>query len=457
MALRTLVAKKKLGEAQKELEELRSFMAKFEKRESEIAESIETAETEEEKEAVESAIEKLETDQKTAAEKKEELEKEIAKLEKEIADLEEKQEAKAEQKEEEEKRARGEIRKMNTRKFYSMTMEQRDAFFADEEVKSFLERTKQMMMNKRSLSGGEMMIPTVVLPLIKENILKYSKLYERVNVQYVAGQGRQPVMGAIPEAVWTEMCANLNEINITLNGVEVDGYKVGAYIAVCNALLEDSDQALAEAIIENLAAGIGLALDKAMLYGTGTKMPLGIVTRLVQTADPESTNTTIPWVDLHTSNVLSITGKTDLQLIKAIVEASGAANGKYSRGEKFWAMNDKTYTALIAAELSVNSSGAIVAGDSGRMPGVGGDIVVLGFIPDDVIIGGYGDLYLLAERAGTKLAQSTEVMFVEDQTVFKGTARYDGLPVIADAFVAIGINGNTPKATDVTFATDSAN
>ena len=38
----------------------------------------------------------------------------------------------------------------------------------------------------------------------------------------------------------------------------------------------------------------------------------------------------------------------------------------------------------------------------------------------------------------------------------KGTARYDGAPVIAEAFVAIGVNGTTPTA-DMSFAEDKAN
>ena len=67
------------------------------------------------------------------------------------------------------------------------------------------------------------------------------------------------------------------------------------------------------------------------------------------------------------------------------------------------------------------------------------------------------ELYLLAERAGAQFATSDQVRFIEDQTVFKGTARYDGLPVIADGFVAIGIAGTTPSASGITFATDTAN
>jgi HK97 family phage major capsid protein len=90
------------------------------------------------------------------------------------------------------------------------------------------------------------------------------------------------------------------------------------------------------------------------------------------------------------------------------------------------------------------------------MPAIGGDIVELDFIPDDNIIAGYGELYLLAERAGMKMASSEHAMFVEDKTVYKATARYDGMPVIAEGFVVIGINNVTPTTT-MAFAQDTAN
>jgi HK97 family phage major capsid protein len=86
---------------------------------------------------------------------------------------------------------------------------------------------------------------------------------------------------------------------------------------------------------------------------------------------------------------------------------------------------------------------------------VGGAIEVLDFLPDNVIVGGYFDLYTLAERAGSQFASSEHVRFLQDQTVMKGTARYDGQPVIAEGFVAIGL-GTTPNAT-MTFAADTAN
>lgn len=450
MALKVLMLRKRITDKQKELEALRAKASEFETREAELETSINEAASDEERAAVTEAIETFESDKASHEEATASLEREIGELEEELRSIEETPAPAPEQPEEIRKK---EHKPMNTRKFFNLSAERRDAFFADESVKDFLQRTRELASQKRSVTGADLLIPTVVLDLIRENVIEWSKLYKHVNVKQVAGKARQPIMGAIPEGVWTEMCAKLSNLDIVFNVVEVDGYKVGGYVAVCNAVLADSDVALASEIISALGQAIGLALDKAILYGTGTRMPLGILTRLAQSEDPGNAANGAPeWVNLSATNVVAISGKTDAALFKALVEASGAAKSKYSRGNKFWAMNETTYTKLVANSVSINAAGAVVSGVNGVMPVIGGAIEVLNFIPNDVIIGGYGDLYLLAEREGAAIAQSEHARFIEDQTVFKGTARYDGMPVVPDGFVAIGIGGTAPSASAVTFA-----
>ena len=445
MALKTIMLRRSIDRKKDELEQLRAKDHEFQTREAELEKAIGEAETEEDEKALDEEVEKFDFEKAVHETAKEALKEDIAKLETELEDLERKKPLPEKERS---------IPDMEIRSdFFNMDAQQRSAFFQRQDVTVFLREVRTAMKEKRSISGADLTIPTVVLDLIRQNILLYSKLYKHVRVRVVGGAARQNVMGLVPEGVWTEMCAGLGDLNLAFSGVEVDGYKVGGYIAVCNASLEDSDIALASEIIAALGQAIGLALDKAILYGkgSGSKMPMGIVTRLAQTADPSNPKTTIPWEDLHESNIVALTGKTDAALFKAIVEATGAANSEYSAGGKFWAMNEKTRTKLLANSMSINAAGAIVAGVNGEMPLVGGALEVLNFIPDDVIVGGYGDLYLLAERAGASLAKSDQARFVEDQTVFKGTARYDGLPVIAAGFVVIGINGNTPTA-DMSFA-----
>lgn len=455
MALKALMLRKKIDMKNKDLEALRAKETDFATREAELEQAISEAETDEEQAAVNEAIDTFTAERAANGEAITGLEKEIGELEADLAAEERAQETPAQKEEKLIDEERGEACKMVRRNKFNLNEETMQR----SEVAEFIERCREHISQKRAITNAGLIVPEVFMGILRENLINYSKLYKHVNVRYINGEGRMVVMGTVPEAIWTECCANLNEMTLAFNDVEVDCNKVGAYIPVCNAILEDSAIDLATEVLDALAQGIGIALDKAILYGTGTKMPLGVVTRLAQSTAPSDYPATArAWEDLHTTNILSITAanSTGTKLFTNIIKDFGAAKGKYSRGEKVFVMNDKTYSALMAEAVEVNSAGAIVSGVNGSMPVIGGVIEVLDFIPDNVIIGGYFDLYLLAERSAVKLGQSEHVRFVQDQTVFKGTARYDGLPVIAEGFVAIGINATTPTAS-MTFAADTAN
>ena len=465
MALKALMLRKKLSDAQKALNALTAKDAEFTSRESEIATSIEEAETEEEKAAVEEAVTAFETDKAAHESEKEGLEGTIRDLEEQLSAEERAQNTEpapdAPAPEAPAQEVRTAMRKNII--FDRMNAQERTALIQREDVKAWLTEVRACMTEKRAITNVGLTIPEVMLGLLRENVIVYSKLYKHVTVRPVGGTARQLIMGTVPEAIWTDCCANLNELTLGFNDLEMDCFKVGGFFAICNANLEDSDIDLAAELLSALGQAIGLALDKAILYGrnaSGTqKMPMGIVSRLVQTEAPTGYPATArAWADLHTSNVLSITAanSTGIKLFQSLVTASGAIKGKYSRGEKVWVMNEATYTALTAEAMAVNAAGAIVSGMGATMPVIGGAVEVLSFIPDNVIIGGYFDLYILAERAGQKFAQSEHVRFLQDQTVFKGTARYDGAPAIAEGFAAIGIKGTIPNAT-MTFPTDTAN
>lgn len=466
MALRTLLLRSKLDAKKKSLEELRKKDEDFTKREAEIEAAVNemTEETaEEDRQTVEKQAEDFQKEKDEYDQEKKDLEKVIREIEADIKAEEEKIATPAPAAEAEE-RKEGKVKTMrNRQKFFDMNMQEREAFFAREDVKEFLQRTREIGMaaasQKRAITGADLTIPTIVLDLIRENITNYSKLIGRVKLRSVSGKARQNIMGTIPEAIWTEMCAKLNEIDFGFTQAEVDGYKVGGIIYICIATLEDSDENLAAEIITALGAAIAIALDKGILYGFGTKMPLGIATRLAQTAEPSDYPANArPWVDLHSSNVITIdSSKHGLDFYKEIVTASGAMKSKYATNGKFWVMNETTNTKLKVEAMTFNNAGAILAVQDGTMPVAGGDIIILSddIIADNNIIAGYGDLYLLAERADSNFERSDQYRFAEDQVAFKGTARYDGLPVIPEGFIAMGL-GVAP-ATSAVFAGDTAN
>lgn len=462
MALKVLMLKKRIDDKKKALKDLRESVD-FEKREQDLEKAIEEAGTDEERSVVETEIEKFETEKRENEEAVASLEEEIRGLENDLEELEKKNEEASPVPAAEEERGVNTDMSVRGRFFKDLDMQTRDAMFQRDDVKSWIGAVRSCMKEKRAIDNVGLTIPEVFLGLIRQNIEDYSKLYKHVTVRQINGTGRMVVMGGIPEAIWTECCANLNELSLGFNDVEIDCYKVGGYFKVCNATLEDSDINLAGEILTALGQSIGYALDKAILYGKNSaganKMPEGIVTRLAQTSQPESyPSTARAWTDLHSTNMLTIASTvTGATLFQTILLDSGVISNKYSKDGIVWAMNKTTRNYLTAQAMSVNANGAIVSGFENTMPVVGGRIEELDFIPNYVIVAGHFDNYLLAERAGKKFAQSEHAFFLQDQTAFKGTARYDGKPVIAEAFAVIGINDAVPAAGSVSFAADGAN
>lgn len=466
MALKVILLRKEIESNKARLAALREKTAELETREAEIEAAIDEAETEEEKTAISEEVDKFEAEKEAHDKEVSELENTIAQQERELEEIE-----RNEPKPQPQPPQKGEKRDMNVtvnirslpmnmRAFDALPMEQRRQIVESDEVRSFLSEIRTMGREKRAIQGAELTIPVFFLDLISENMYRYSKLINRVRVRNVGGEVRQTIAGTVPEAVWTEMCGAINELSFIFNQVTIDGFKVAGFIPVCNSLLEDSDINLASAIVEMLSEAIGLAKDKAILYGKGaaSKMPLGIVTRLAQTAAPSDHPANAPaWVDLHTSNIIKIEDElTGAAFWAALMQATGNTYTNYSRGTQFWAMNSKTYSLLKSKVITFTANGDIAANIFGTLPIINGDIDILEFIPDGDIIGGYGDLYLWAQRGGMTIESSTEVQFIQDNTVFKGKERADGQPVIPGAFVAININGNE-VTTAMAFAADKAN
>lgn len=453
--LKALMLRKKINDAKKELDALRAKSSDFEtraadieKRSDETAQAIEEASTEEEKAAVEEAITAIEADQaaldseKTEnAQKIADLEKEVSEMETELEQVEEQQRAKAPAAEPEKiipetptKIERNTNKMFKTRSLNRMSVAERAELVAREDVQKTLAEVRTFIKEKRSVTGANLTIGETILGLVRENIIDYSKLLARVNTATTNKDGRVIVQGIVSEAVWTECCAALNELNLEFGQVELDCYKVAGYLVLCNAAIEDSDIDLVDAVVIGLAQSIGKALDKAIVYGTGVKMPTGAVTAIASTA----------------SQLVTISSSDhDKKFFQDIIKAAAKADSKYSRGEKLWIMNDQTYATVMSEAVAVDGSGAYVSMVNGRMPAVGGEIIALNDVPDNNIVMGYFDLYALLEKKGITIDTSEHVKFLDDQTVVRGRGRYDGKPVIAKAFVAIGI-GSAPT-TEVSF------
>ena len=447
MALKQLLLNKKIQQRKSNLEELLIQETDLNKRAADLEVSIEEAKTDEEIALVEEEFTKIDSEKEELEGKKTTLEGEIAELEGELEGLNSKEPTNepVAQKETEEKIERsknlGGEKRMGSKKL--TTRCQIIERLNREEVRSFYSNLMQVI-EKRSITGLDLTIPQILLETITEDLGRYSVFYDLVRVARLTGTGRAIVAGEAPEAVWTEMIGKINELSALFSDIEVDGYKVGGFIPLHNSLIEDSMINLAAHVEGLLKESIAIALDKAILYGNGTKMPLGIIPAL-------NANT-----GLKAKNIITLT-TTNTKFDKIIETMKNIKRGRRGRGPITVAMNEATWLGtIVPMSLAINSNGGFVTVSHQAFPGVGYKVVFSEEIPDNNVLVGDFSKYLLAERADIKSASSTEFLFTEDKTVFKATARYDGKPVIESAYVLIGLNGVIPEVSK-SFAIDEAN
>src|SRR5690625_2020229 len=377
---------------------------------------------------VEDEIEKLEKEKNQHDEDKKKLEDEVTDLEGELEELNEDA-----PKNKEESRSHEPVQKTggDTRMAHNKyeTREQILERLDQPEVREFYSKVAEASRNKRALENTDIVIPEQVMNMIQQRLGDYSNLYKEVTVQQLSGTAREIMDGAIPEAIWTEMCDPVEELTTSFSQTELDGFKVGGFIPVCNAVLEDSMINLANFVETRLSMAIAKSLDKAILIGEGAaqKQPLGIITALADEAE---------------RNVTS-----DGQLGDIVGNMSLIDDGEDGApvGEVIAVMKRSTYYSKLAPQTFLPTSDGRLVVQNAQSPQLpdGTRIVFSQYAPENTIVLGDFKKYLLGERAGVKLAVSTDVRFIQDQTVFKGTARYDGKPIYNEFFVVIEIDEET--------------
>ena len=346
------------------------------------------------------------------------------------------------------------------RRWFGLTYAERDALIAKDTTRDFLQRFRALREQQNSATGAELGIPTEFMQILRDLTYQNSKLWPYVHSESIRGHSRQNIAGTGAEAVWTEMLANINEISLDFTQLEMDGYMLAGYMAISNAAIQDdADLQLLTSILNAMGEANARALDKAIVYGTGKKMPVGFVTRLAAATTPTWWgNDQGDFTDLHTSHILKLDIDTTsgAAFFGTLIEALGVADPKYSDGRVFWVMNRKTHIRLMSKALAFNAAAAITAGISNTFPIVGGDIVELEFMADNDIAGGFGSLMRMAEREGLSIASSDIPFFLRNMTVYRSIGRYDGKPARGEAFVIVNCH-NTAPTTSISFAPDYAN
>ncbi len=404
----------KLDEINKELEAIEADVR---------AEVEEPTLTEEDIAQMEARVEELEKEKSELEEAIRKIDEQIKEQQDEIEEINEKHED-SERSEPEKTIENREVIPMNKR-------QERLAYLDKENVREFYGTLRDIITGTRAVTNADYTIPEEVILSMLPMVAERSTFYNEVTVVRLNGKGRAIIEGTSPEAVWTEMTASVNELTLAFSKVELDGYKVGGFVPIGNSILEDSLLNLADYVEDKLATAIAKALDKAIVAGTGStgRQPTGI-TNGKQAVALANTN------------------------IETILKTMGDLRAD-NLGTVKLAMRRSDYFNYIFGQL-IPDQGFVALPDV-RQPNLGGiPVIFTDYVKAGTFIIGDFKKYLLGERADNTFAVSSDVKFIEDQTVFKMTARYDGKVADANYFGYYGFGFTPAGEITVTLAAGSA-
>jgi HK97 family phage major capsid protein len=414
--LKQLKIQKALEIKRQKLEELKTKAAAILKRSADTQTALEQAATDEDLALLETEIGNIEKEQQDLDTEKKTIETEIADLEQELQDVQERAKETNTQ-----TRTKGAEPMKVINRLEVKELLRNGEYYKRSDVVEFYNQFK----NLRAVTGGELAIPEVIVNRIMEILGDYSTLYPLVDKIRVKGTARILIDTDTTAATWIEQNAALPIGDVgTLAYVDFDGFKVGKITFVDNYLLQDSVINLDEYVSRKIARAIALALDIAILNGTGAagKQPTGIIPS-IPTGNRVSVAADAPIVEFVKPIGLIDTGLDSVGEIRAIMRRS------------------TYYNHFLEMSINVNADGEVV----GRLPNLnrpdllGIQVTFNNSMAEDEVL--YGDFqqYTLVERENISIDNSEHVRFVEDQMAFRGKGRFDGKPTKNDAFALVTI------------------
>ena len=269
-----------------------------------------------------------------------------------------------------------------------------------------------MPMDKWDECGG------VVDPYQLEGRACYAGLVHKITTS--SGDRKIPLVTARGSASWIEEEATIPESDDTFGQVTLGAHKVGCMIRISEELLHDSAFDLAAYIAGEFARRVGAAEEEAILTGSGTHKPTGLLHDSLG-AEPGVT----------AASAVAITADE-------LIDLQHSVKSGYRR-KGLWIMNDATLKLLRKLKDGQGNfiwQLGLLAGQPDTL--LNQKVMISNYMPlptagNKAIL--YGDLsyYWLADREGRSLQRLDELYAAQDQVGFKITQRVDGRLLLREA------------------------
>jgi HK97 family phage major capsid protein len=187
--------------------------------------------------------------------------------------------------------------------------------------------TEEYRAISTSAAPGQLIVPTTISDMIVQKVQEEAPLFAMTNVIQTTGNIEILRETALGDAYWTAEMEVLTPSDFAMDKIQLQQKRLASGIQFSQQLVNDSAFDVVSYAVSLLGRRLGLALEKAILVGSGTTQMKGIL------------NETLPATSVVSTSAVGVIGTDD------ILEAYTSMKAVFVKGSVF-VMNRKTFAQI---------------------------------------------------------------------------------------------------------------
>lgn len=258
-------------------------------------------------------------------------------------------------------------------------------------------------------------VPTTTANMIQQRLEQTSVLYARISKSSIPGAFKMPVESASASAAWHTENAAINGTDVGVASVTFSGFELVKLVTVSKAAQKMTIDAFEQFIVAQIVRKMAIAIEAAIISGTGIDQPTGILNGVTFTA--------------AVNKVTYEKGKT--MTYDSIMDTLALLGSAYHQGA-IWVCSTKTkYTQL----RKIKDGEGRPMFTEGMIDGK--DVIADDQVPDGKLLLMAPAYYHMNAQQEIGIDFSEQSGFRNAQVDYRGYAVLDGKPTLSEAFVLL--------------------
>ena len=288
------------------------------------------------------------------------------------------------------------------------------------------------VINASGFAGVEKLLPATVFDRVFEDLRANHPLLSEIDFQNTTGVTEWVSRNNDAEAAWwgALTAAITKKLEVAFKKEKTELFKLSAYVPVAKAMLDLGPQWLDRFVREILFESLAIALELAIVAGTGKEQPIGMIKDLagavVEGVYPDKAKTALN--DLKPAT------------LGASVMAPLTKNGKRAVPSALMIVNPLDYWSKIFPNTTMLSAAGTYV--YGVLP-IPAKIIQSVAVTQGTLVAGMGKDYFMGVGSAQKIEYSDHYKFLEDERTYIAKQYANGKPMDNDSFLVFDISAMT--------------